>query len=138
MNNNFKKIISLFIVTLFVLLSGCGDNTQNDTQSDAQKNTAAKLNPEDADGKFSLAIFPDTQQEVISYAAKNGNFLKRCEWLAENAKSFDVRFLVHTGDVVNWGDADESQLVLASDGMAVIDEANIPVIYSLGNHDTAA
>ncbi len=97
------------------------------------------LSPADADGKFSIAVIPDTQQEVIvAHAINQRYFAQRNEWLVSKKNEFDLRYVLHTGDVVNWGNEDESQFTIASDAMAVLDRANIPVIYSLGNHDTAA
>lgn len=95
--------------------------------------------PADRDGKFSIAILPDTQQEVvITEAIKNRHFANRNEWLVSIQEERDLRFVLHTGDVVNWGDADETQLKIASEAMAVLDEAGIPTVLALGNHDTAA
>lgn len=111
-----------------------------ETTAKASETTKApeNLTGPDADGKFSIAIIPDTQQEVLANGISKGLFANRSRWLAENSEKFDLRYVIHTGDVVNWGDADESQLVVASDAMKILDDAGIPVIYSLGNHDTAA
>jgi len=92
--------------------------------------------PEDADGKFTIAILPDTQQEVLS--ANDDRFSNRTKWLADNRKELDLRFAIHTGDVVNWGNEDESQLQIAAKAMDLLTEADIPTALCLGNHDTAA
>jgi len=52
--------------------------------------------------------------------------------------SLDLRFVIHTGDVVNWPAYDPAQLPIASEAMAVLDNAGIPSQLSIGNHDTAA
>ena len=77
-------------------------------------------------------------EKVIGEAARYRLFAQRCEWLVSKKEALNLSFVLHTGDVVNWGDADESQLVVASDAMAILDNADIPVVYALGNHDTAA
>lgn len=96
-------------------------------------------NPADTDGKFTIAIIPDTQQEVvIQNAIEKEHFINRTQWLADNREDLDLRFTIHTGDVVNWGNEDESQLKLAADAMNILTEAKIPTALCLGNHDTAA
>ncbi len=93
----------------------------------------------DADGVFSIAIIPDTQGEVNGNTAINRrHFLNRTLWLADQQDELDLRCVVHTGDVVNWGDADHSQLVIAAEAMEVLPNAGIPTVITLGNHDTAA
>ena len=93
----------------------------------------------ETDGVFSIAVIPDTQQEVVNtYAIENKHFQSRTEWLVENTDELDLRCVVHTGDVVNWGNEEPKQLEIASEAMAVLAEANIPTALCLGNHDTAA
>ena len=50
----------------------------------------------------------------------------------------DLRFVTHTGDVVNWDTADHAQYAAARDAMAPLEQAGIPYSLSIGNHDTAA
>lgn len=88
---------------------------------------------------FTIAIYPDTQQEVvIEDAIKNKHFLNRSQWLVDNAKNLNLKFVVHTGDVVNWGNEDPKQFDIASEALKPLDKANIPTMLCLGNHDTAA
>ena len=101
-------------------------------------------NPADADGKFSIAIYPDTQMEAFeSIPAQHAaipatRFRNRSQWLVDNKDKFDLRFVLHTGDVVNWeDDGEQSQYKVASDGMKPLDGA-IPYATALGNHDTHA
>lgn len=98
-----------------------------------------ELSPEDADGVFSIAIIPDTQQEVTSKEAINKKlFLNRSEWLVDQKDELDLRCVIHTGDIVNWGNEEPYQFEIASEAMSYIAKADIPVVLSLGNHDTAA
>ena len=71
-------------------------------------------------------------------AIEKRTFANRSEWLVDNREYYDLRFVIHTGDVVNWGNEDRTQLEIASDAIAVLDNADIPVALALGNHDTAA
>ena len=54
----------------------------------------------DGDGHFTIATYPDTQQEVFNWAGTR--FIDRSQWLVDQRKALDLRFVVHTGDVVNW------------------------------------
>ncbi len=124
-----KRILMLVSIILSVafLLSGCGAEEQKTTKKKKEKLT---IEQRDKDMVFSIAVIPDTQSEQ--------NFKNRSEWLVANEEKLDLRAVLHTGDVVNWGDADESQLVAASDAMSPFDKTNIKVGIALGNHDTAA
>jgi len=91
------------------------------------------------DGKFTIAVIPDTQNEVVNSTAVSGKWFKsRTEYLVDNKDELDLRFVIHTGDVVNWPVYDTAQLPIASEAMAELDNANIPNQLSIGNHDTAA
>lgn len=117
----------------------CSGNTSRKNAETPEIVEEPKLKPEDADGTFSIAVIPDTQQEVVvKHAIENKHFLNRTRWLAENKEELDLRCVVHTGDVVNWGNEDRTQLEIASEAMSVLTAANIPTALCLGNHDTAA
>jgi len=92
--------------------------------------------PTAADTKFSIAVIPDTQVETTEPA--NARFLNRTYWLASNKASLDLRYVLHTGDVTNWGWLDQPQLDRARAAMAVLSTAKIPYAITVGNHDTAA
>jgi len=88
------------------------------------------------DTKFTIAVIPDTQQEVLR--ASDSRFANRTRWLAANKKVLDIRFATHTGDIVNWDTPDHGQYKVARTAMAVLNQAGIPYSMSPGNHDTAA
>lgn len=90
----------------------------------------------DGDGSFTIAVLPDTQQEVFDWAKTR--FRDRSEWLVENAQKVDLRFVAHVGDVVNWDDENHSQYVIAENALDPLEEAGIPYQLSIGNHDTLA
>lgn len=96
--------------------------------------TTAPSGP-DADGKFAVAVIPDTQTEVFG---TDQRFPDRTTWLVNNRTSLDLRFVAHTGDVVNWGWLMPSQYQIASDAAAVLDAAKLPYAFTIGNHDTRA
>lgn len=88
------------------------------------------------DPTFSIAVMPDTQQEVLRN--RDGRFLERSKWLVTNKSKLDLRFVTHTGDVVNWDTPDHSQYARARAALAPLKAAGIPYSLSVGNHDTAA
>ncbi|MFE1645643.1 metallophosphoesterase [Microbacterium sp. P01] len=94
---------------------------------------AAPTSPQDGDGRFTIATYPDTQQEVWGT-----RFADRSTWLVSQRSVLDLRFVAHTGDVVNWDTDEHEQYVNAKAGMAPIAAAGIPYQLSIGNHDTMA
>jgi hypothetical protein len=86
------------------------------------------------DTKFTVAVLPDTQEEVFG----NGHFINRSEWLAANRDQLDLRFVVHTGDVVNWDTPDHAQYESASAALLPLEAAGVPLSLTIGNHDTNA
>jgi len=85
---------------------------------------------------FSIAIIPDTQAETNN--VRNTPFLNRTTWLAANKDRLDLRYVLHTGDMTNWGWLDPGQLSRARTAMAVLSGAGLPYALTIGNHDTAA
>jgi hypothetical protein len=88
----------------------------------------------EADPRFTIAVIPDTQEEVVS--ADDGRFVQRTRWLADRAATDDLRFAIHTGDVANWGWAAPEQLQRARSAMQVLGAAGVPWQLALGNHDS--
>ncbi len=90
----------------------------------------------DTDTVFSLAALPDTQNEVNDQ--RDTRFKDRMQWLVNNKASLDLRHVLHSGDVTNWGWLEKSQYTMASDAFKVLDNAGIPYQAAIGNHDTRA
>ena len=105
---------------------------------------AAVASNEPVDTKFSIAVMPDTQGEVqasedrVNRDLSDFRFRNRSQWLASNKTNLDIRFVTHSGDVTNWGERDEHQYKIASEGLKPLDDAGIPYSLSIGNHDTRA
>jgi 3',5'-cyclic AMP phosphodiesterase CpdA len=87
-------------------------------------------------GPFSLAVVPDTQQEVLN--PSDPRFSQRTAWLARNRRQADLRYVVQTGDLVNWGWLAPSQYAVASTAMTRLERAGVPYSIAPGNHDTRA
>lgn len=88
---------------------------------------------------FTLAIIPDTQQEVtLQNALDKDLFINRTKWIADNAKKLNIKAVIHTGDVVNWGNEEPDQFKIAARAIKVLTDKGLPVSIAPGNHDTAA
>lgn len=87
------------------------------------------------DTTFTIVVVPDTQNEVVTDSPLMTN---RYQWIADHKTSDNIRLVVHTGDVVNWGVADPVQFTRAGNATKVLDNAGIPYAYATGNHDGAA
>lgn len=96
------------------------------------------------DTKFSFAVMPDTQNESqasedrVHRNLNDFRFRQRAQWLADNKNALDLRFVTHSGDVSNWGERDEHQYKVISEGIKPLEVAGIPYSFSIGNHDTRA
>lgn len=96
----------------------------------------APVPAEDTATKFSFAVVPPTEQEVLR--AGDRRFQDRSVWLVENQAALNLKFVTHTGDVVNWDTPDHVQYQRARSGLKPLEAAGIPYSLALGNHDTAA
>jgi hypothetical protein len=93
---------------------------------------------EPVDATFSFMVIPDTQNEVLSDSGAAMYFDHRIDWIVENRDALDVRWVLQTGDLVNWDTPDHDQYVRASVGFEAFDDAALPYVIAIGNHDTAA
>lgn len=84
---------------------------------------------------FTFAIMPDTQQEVLEPSDRR--FVNRSQWLRSTRSVLDTRFVLHTGDIVNWDTDDHQQYAHARDSLAPLNGV-VPYMLAPGNHDTAA
>jgi hypothetical protein len=91
--------------------------------------------PAVAPGAFSIAVIPDTQNEVFG---SDQRFADRTQWLVNNRAALNLAFVLHTGDMMNWDTADHAQYAVARAAMQKLTDAGIPWIPAIGNHDTAA
>lgn len=103
--------------------------------STAPAPTTTATATQEADTTFGLAVIPDTQAETNN--AANTPFLNRVKWLADQKTSLDLAYVLHTGDMTNWGWLDAGQLARARAAMDVLADAGLPFSVAVGNHDTA-
>ena len=84
---------------------------------------------------FTLAVVPDTQQDVTGNPA---HFNDRLQWLADHKDALNLKVVLHVGDLTNWDTPDHGHFVRASAGLEILDKAAISYAIAVGNHDTAA
>lgn len=84
---------------------------------------------------FSFAVMPDTQQEVLNQTDRR--FLNRSQWLRSTRPVLDTRFVLHSGDIVNWDTPNHEQYAHARTALAPLNGV-LPYMLAPGNHDTAA
>lgn len=87
------------------------------------------------EGAFTLVVMPDTQGYVYGFEW-DGALAAQVRWVAENAAAYDIRYLIHLGDIVNNNQTTQWQIVrglfdVLHDGDAV----KVPYSLVAGNHD---
>jgi len=83
--------------------------------------------------KFTIPVLPDTQGEV---GDKPEMLISQLKWIVDKKDSLNIPFVLHVGDIVNFDNHGHWQT--ASDGFKILDDAKIPYVLCLGNHDTEA
>lgn len=86
--------------------------------------------------RFSIAVYPDTQQEVLSRT--DTRYLERAQYLVSHRSELDLRFLASTGDNANWDTPSHDQYRVLDAGVRPIEAAGIPYSLAIGNHDSNA
>ena len=82
-----------------------------------------------ADGGWTLVLLPDTQIYAQNYP---GIFDAQTAWILNNARSRNIRYVMHLGDIVNVNSIPEWKN--ARDSMGALD-GKVPYALVPGNHD---
>jgi hypothetical protein len=80
---------------------------------------------------FSVVWITDTQYLSESYPTY---FDSLCRWIVNNANTYNVKMVVHTGDLVDT-EGNLTQWANANDSMSVLLDAGMPYCWDAGNHD---
>jgi 3',5'-cyclic AMP phosphodiesterase CpdA len=86
--------------------------------------------PAPVPGGFTLAILPDTQIYAWKYP---DTYPAQTKWLAENAKRYNLRYVLHVGDITQHNT--NTQWEVAARAHALLDAAGVPCAITTGNHD---
>lgn len=84
------------------------------------------------DGYKTIAVIPDTQSLTLF---RPNSYKKLTKWIADQKDTLGIEFAIHVGDIVNDREV-PSQWKTAVDSMKTLEDANIPYVFSPGNHDT--
>lgn len=82
-------------------------------------------------GAWTLAVLPDTQIYTQSYPQ---HFDSQTKWIADQAEAYNIKHVLHLGDVVNRGMIAPDQWKLADKSMSLL-EGRVPFGVVPGNHD---
>lgn len=83
--------------------------------------------------KFTIAVLPDTQGEVNQ---KPEMLTSQLKWIIDHKDSLNIPFVLHLGDIVDYDNI--SHWEKASNEFKILDNAKMPYVLCLGNHDTEA
>ena len=81
-------------------------------------------------GGFTLAILPDTQIYTWKHPE---TYLAQTKWIADNAKRYNIPYVLHVGDVTQHNTNHQWQI--AAEAHALLDAKGIPSAITTGNHD---
>jgi len=82
-------------------------------------------------GEFTVVTLPDTQNYSQYYPQI---LTSQTQWIAANANALNIQFVLGLGDIVNNG-SDRTQYANADASYRVLDNAKVPYLAALGNHD---
>jgi Carboxypeptidase regulatory-like domain/Calcineurin-like phosphoesterase/Bacterial Ig domain len=80
---------------------------------------------------FTVVVLPDTQYYSQSYPQI---FTEQTQWIVDNQANYNIQFVIGEGDVVNIAEQ-QSQWQNADASISLLDNADIPYVLTLGNHD---
>jgi hypothetical protein len=109
------------------LYTHCAD--VRDVAAPALDITPQPGNSEIPQGGWSIVLLPDTQVYSQNYP---GVFSSQTSWIREHARSHNIRYVLHLGDIVNNNSIPEWEA--ASESMGLLDGI-VPYTIVGGNHD---
>jgi hypothetical protein len=80
---------------------------------------------------FSIVVLPDTQNEAQFFPQVMNS---QTNWIAQNQDQLNIQMVLGVGDIVNDG-AQTAQQQNADAAIRVLDNAGIPYMLAIGNHD---
>ncbi|MFY3309937.1 LamG-like jellyroll fold domain-containing protein [Achromobacter ruhlandii] len=126
-----------------LLLSACASDSEDDEAATPGAPGTPAPPPRNI-SSFAVAVLPDTQfYSRYATDAENQQFMRKygsepyqaqTQWVADHAKSLDIPFLIHLGDVVDQ-QGKPDQWTVASKAMKILEDAKVPYSILAGNHD---
>jgi len=84
-----------------------------------------------SESTFSVIWITDTQYLLQTYPS---DFDNTCNWIISNKDTYNIKIVVHTGDIVNTA-SDLDQWENANHSMGMLLDNGIPYCWDAGNHD---
>ncbi|WPJ97917.1 LamG-like jellyroll fold domain-containing protein [Coraliomargarita algicola] len=109
------------------LYTHCAD--VRDVTAPALEITPQPGNSEIGKGAWSLVLLPDTQVYSQNYP---GVFSAQTSWIRQHARTHNIRYVLHLGDIVNNNSIPEWEAARESMGML---DGVVPYAIVTGNHD---
>jgi len=81
---------------------------------------------------FSIVSIPDTQEMADRFPVP---FNQMTDWIVDNTDAYNIKFVVHLGDMVDDGDNDVNEWTTAREAMDRLFDNSTPVLGTVGNHD---
>ncbi len=86
---------------------------------------------QESEGNFSIIWITDTQYLSESRPMYYDSL---CRWIVDNAAVYDVKMVVHTGDLVE-DEWNQTQWENANKSMSILLDNGVPYCWNAGNHD---
>lgn len=80
---------------------------------------------------FSIIVLPDTQNEAQFFPSVLDS---QTSWIVNNQQALNIQMVLGVGDIVNDG-ADPAQQANADAAVRLLDNAGVPYMLAIGNHD---
>ncbi len=126
-----RTVAVCLLAASLALFAGCGGTQSTvENHSTAPVTTAANTAPVNAT-PFSVVVLPDTQNYSQYYPA---TFKAQTQWVIDNRTTRNIKFVLGLGDVVNNGSS-ATQYDNADAAIRLLDDAGMPYVVALGNHD---
>ena len=94
--------------------------------------------------RFSVVVLPDTQYFCEeSHGGVAEMFYEQTQWIVENAELYDIRAVLHVGDLVNNGHQSVDEWLVGQSALETLEQRmpeypwGIPYGIAIGNHDQA-
>jgi len=88
--------------------------------------------------KFSIAVLPDTQNEVLGEYAYQNMMVNRMNWLVANKDALNLKWVLCAGDYIDWDTPDHIHYERGSEAFQILTDGGLPFMISMGNHDSLA
>jgi hypothetical protein len=83
-------------------------------------------------GYFSIVQISDTQHLSYGYPE---SWQSLVDWIISNQDTYNIKMVIHTGDIVDNGYGIPQQWLNANSSMGCLLDADIPYTWNAGNHD---